>query len=409
MGRWREAARTAVERCRLLANCTEEPERITRTYLSTPMKEVHALIGGWLQEAGCAVRIDAVGNLRATKSGAGPNGPALRPAPTFVIGSHLDTVPNAGAFDGILGVMFGVALLEDLAGRALPYAIELIGFAEEEGVKYGIPFIGSRATVGSLDENLIERISPAIRDFGLDPARINEAKLPINVFGYLEFHIEQGPVLEHSGLPLGIVDAIAGQSRLMLHFEGKANHAGTTPMALRHDALAGAAEWIGAVERIAQDIRNLVATVGRITVEPGAGNVIAGAAHVSLDVRHAFDEVRRRGLQSILEASEAIAERRGLGLRTEARLDQSAVAMDADLTAKLERAVAAEGFSTHRMTSGAGHDAMILAPHFPTTMLFVRSPGGISHQPDETVHIEDVEAALACGSRFFADLERDYA
>jgi allantoate deiminase len=435
MGRWASAARTAVERCRLLASYTEEPGRITRTYLSPPMKEVHALIAGWLNAAGCEVRIDAVGNLRAASRAdplvrAGPPGPALprpnqsqvspkRPTrasaadqgvrPTFVIGSHLDTVPNAGAFDGILGVLLGVALLEDLAACTLPYAIELIGFSEEEGVRYGVPFIGSRAAVGSLDADLIGRISGAIRDFGLDPARIPDAKLPANVFGYLEFHIEQGPVLEHLGMRLGIVDGIAGQSRLMLHFEGKANHAGTTPMTLRHDALAGAAEWIGAVERIARETPQLVATVGRVAVEPGASNVIPGAAHASLDVRHISDEARQHGVRSILAAAEAIAQRRGLVLRIEPSLDQSAVAMDADLTAKLWRAANTEGIPAHTMTSGAGHDAMILAPYFPAAMLFVRSPGGISHHPDEAVNVEDVEAALACGSRFLADLERDYA
>src|SRR5580704_3193162 len=183
MGRWSGAARTAIERCRQLASYTEEPGRITRTYLSAPMKEVHGVVGGWLSEAGCVVSIDAVGNFRAMR------GTDQEVRPTFVIGSHLDTVPNAGAFDGVLGVVMGVALLESLAGRALPYAIELIGFSEEEGVRYGVPFIGSRATVGKLDANLIDRISPAIRDFGLDPAQIPEARLPANVFGYLEFHI----------------------------------------------------------------------------------------------------------------------------------------------------------------------------------------------------------------------------
>jgi allantoate deiminase len=402
VGEWSAAARTAIERCRLLAECTEVPGRISRTYLSPPMKEVHALIGNWLTAAGCEVRIDAVGNLRAMRN-------AKQKGATFVIASHLDTVPDAGAFDGILGVVLGVALLENLAGRALPYAIELIGFSEEEGVRFGVPFIGSRATVGSLDASLIERISSAIRDFGLDPARIPEARLPANVAGYLEFHIEQGPVLEHLGLPLGIVESIVGQSRLMLHFEGQANHAGTTPMALRHDALAGTAEWIGAVERIAGEIQQLVATVGLVTVEPGAGNVIAGAGHASLDLRHASDEVRQCGVRRILEAADAIAQRRGLGLRIEARLDQSAVAMDAGLTARLLRAANAEGIPAHCMTSGAGHDAMILAPHFAAAMLFVRSPGGISHHPSEAVNVEDVEAALACGSRFLVDLERDYA
>jgi allantoate deiminase len=361
------------------------------------MKEVHALIGQWLRAAGCEVRIDAVGNLRATR-------PGPREGGKFVIGSHLDTVPNAGAFDGILGVMLGVALLE-----SLPYAIELIGFSEEEGVRYGVPFIGSRAVVGTLDASLIARISGAIRDFGLDPARIPEAKLTGDVFGYLEFHIEQGPVLEQSGMPLGVVDAIAGQSRLMLHFEGKASHAGTTPMALRHDALAGAAVWIGIVEQTARAIADLVATVGRISVDPGAGNVIAGAAHVSLDVRHAGDEFRQGVVRRILKAAEAIAAHRGLGIRIDQCLDQSTVTMDADLTARLRRAATAEGFGVRNMVSGAGHDAMILAPHVPSAMLFVRSPGGISHHPDETVNVEDVAAALACGARFLADLERDYA
>jgi allantoate deiminase len=438
MRRWSGVARTVVERCRQLASFTEEPGRITRTYLSPPMKEVHAHIAGWLTDAGCEVRIDAVGNLRATraacradplvrgrppgrplsdhagqmslaKSGSGGTRADQGVRPTFLIGSHLDTVPNAGAFDGILGVVLGVALLEDLADRALPCDLELIGFSEEEGVRYGVPFIGSRAVVGTLDADLIGRISPAIRDFGLDPACIPQAKLPGTVCGYLEFHIEQGPVLEHLGLPLGVVDGIAGQSRLMLHFEGKANHAGTTPMALRHDALAGAAEWIGAVERIARETPQLVATVGRIAVDPGAGNVIAGAVHASLDVRHISDEVRQRGVRSILEAAEAVAQRRGLGVRTEVFLNQSAVPMDAGLTARLWRAATAEGLPAHSMTSGAGHDAMILAPYFPAAMLFVRSTGGISHHPDETVIVEDVEAALACGSRFLADLERDYA
>jgi len=302
-----------------------------------------------------------------------------------------------------------VALLESMAGRALPYAIELIGFAEEEGVKYGVPFLGSRGVVGSLDAGLVERMSGAMRDFGLDPARIAEAKLPAGVFGYLEFHIEQGPVLDGLGLPLSVVECIAGQSRLRLHFDGHANHAGTTPMTLRHDALAGAAEWVCAVERIATEIPQLVATVGNVAVEPGAGNVIAGAAHATLDVRHASDEVRHGGVRSILEAAGAIAQRRGLSLRVEPCLDQNTVAMDAALAARLCRAAAAEGFPGHRMTSGAGHDAMILAPHVPAAMLFVRSPGGISHRPDESVHLEDVEAALACGSRFLADLERDYA
>ena len=368
-----------IRRCRLLAQLTEEPCHITRTYLSPPMREVHRMVGAWMEEAGLCTHVDAVGNLRGVAS----------ERPSLMIGSHLDTVPHGGAFDGILGVMLAIAL----AGRHRDFPLEAVGFSEEEGVRFGVPYLGSRALVGTpvMDAPVLA----AIRDFGLDPDRIPDAVLGPDIRRYLEFHIEQGPVLESLGLPLGVVDAIAGTSRWDLRFEGRANHAGTTPMDMRHDALAGAAEWIGLVEHLGSTTAGLVATVGKLDVEPGVRNVIPGAVRVTLDVRHAMDEVRQRALKVLLDGAEHISRRRGLKVEGEALLDQPAAAMHFDWVAK---AVQMAGYPVHRMTSGAGHDAMILAQKVPASMLFLRSPGGISHHPDESVLAEDIDAALGVGS-----------
>lgn len=386
-----------IARCRALAECTEEPGFITRTFLSPPMREVHARLRAWMEQAGMRVHIDAAGNLRGVYE-------AVRPdAPRLYVGSHLDTVPHAGAFDGILGVVLGVALIERLAGRRLKFHLEVIGFSEEEGVRFGVPFIGSRAFIGDPVHDV--RVDEALRAYGLDPSRIGEAEAGADALGYLEFHIEQGPVLESLGLPLGVVAAIAGQSRLTVCFEGQANHAGTTPMPLRRDALAAAAEWISAVEREARGTEGLVATVGRLDAEPGAGNVIAGRVNASLDVRHPADAVRTTAVARLLRCAEQIAARRGLTACWEQRLDQAAVPMDAGAGELLERAIADTAGTVHRMTSGAGHDAMIVARRMPAAMLFLRSPRGISHHPDEAVLPEDVAAALAAGMRFLELLE----
>ena len=311
---WDAAARQTVQRCRMLASFSEEPGWITRTYLSAPMRDVHRALTEWLTRCSCVVSIDAAGNLRAVRPGSAN-------APKLIIGSHLDTVIHAGAFDGVLGVVTGVALIEALGRRELPFDIELVGFSEEEGVRFGLPFLGSRAVTGDLDENAVAMMSPAIGEFGLDPTELPFARLQGPVAGYLEFHIEQGPVLEQLGLPVGIVEAIAGQSRLEIRFEGSAAHAGTTPPHLRKDALAGAAEWIVAVERAMRDTPGLVATVGRLAVEPGAPNVIAGAANASLDIRHARDEIRHRAAGRLTREAEAIARGRGLRVCVETRSD----------------------------------------------------------------------------------------
>jgi len=396
-----------IARCKAIAELSEQPGCTTRTFLSPPMREVHRILRVRMESLGMSVSVDSAGNLRGFYEGIRPN------ASRLLIGSHLDTVPCAGAFDGILGVVLGIGVVESLNGRRLPFAIEIAGFSEEEGVRFGVPFIGSRALVGSADGALLEKrdargvsMAQAIRDFGLDPSRMSEAILKEPVLGYLEFHIEQGPVLDQLGLPLGVVEAIVGQTQARVSFRGRANHAGTTPMHLRHDAVAAVAEWILAVEREARAKPGLVATVGQVETLPGASNVIAGEARASLDVRHASDAQRTVGVDRILSSAKDIAEQRGLKFECSATQEQQTVACDPNLVVAMEKAVERAGFPVQRMTSGAGHDAMILAQKVPVAMLFLRSPGGISHHPDECVLSEDVAAALQTGLHFLEQFEQ---
>jgi allantoate deiminase len=363
------------------------------------MRDCHREIAEWLAPLGVETKIDAAGNLRAFYPA------AQEDAPRLLIGSHLDTVPDAGAFDGMLGVVLGVALLESLAGERLPFGIELLGFSEEEGVRFGTPFIGSRAVVGRLDEELLARtdkngvsVRIVIEKFGLQPDEIPGARLTGDILGYVEFHIEQGPVLEDLGLPLGVVDAIAGQAKLEFTFLGRANHAGTTPMHLRHDALAAAAEWIAAVEREGQRVPGLVATVGHVDPRPGVANVIAGEVRATLDVRHRDDDTRSAAVQALIRAAEEISARRGIRVHHATFTSHGSVAMDPHLVEQIEQAIRKAGCEPKRMASGAGHDAMILAEKVPAAMIFLRTPAGISHNPEETVRAEDVEKALAAGT-----------
>ncbi|SMB80584.1 allantoate amidohydrolase [Deinococcus hopiensis] len=393
-------AEQALVRCHTLATFTQEPGQLTRLFLSPPMRDVHSQLEGWAAALGLETSIDAAGNWHAVRHSADLE------ARTLLIASHLDTVPNAGAYDGPLGVVLGLGLLEALGDLAVPYHLHVVGFSEEEGVRFGVPFLGSRALVGTA-EPLLEltdaagvTVRQAIGDYGLDVSALSEARLRGEVLGYLEFHIEQGPVLEADGRALGAVSAVAGQSRFNLAFTGKANHAGTTPMHLRRDALTGAAEFILAAETQARQTPGLVATVGFIEARPGASNVIPGAAHFTLDVRHAEDEVRRRAQTELLETAGRIAAARHLSLKQEVRMEVSATPMDGVLTGLLGEALEAEGHGGSTLVSGAGHDAMVTGTVWPSTMLFVRSPGGISHHPDETVLAEDVEAALRVGVRF---------
>ena len=393
-----ELASEVVARCQKLATYSEDSTGTRRTFLSPPMHDCHAQVSAWLKAAEATVTIDAAGNLRGLYPG------TTSSAPLLLIGSHLDTVPNAGAYDGILGVVLAAALLELLGGRRLPFSIEVLGFSEEEGVRFGVPFIGSRALVGRLDGDLLSRhdkngisVEKAIRNFGLNPAEIPEAAVRNNCLAYLEFHIEQGPVLENLGRPLAAVGAIVGQNRLEFTFTGRSNHAGTTPMHLRRDALAAAAEWTATTEALARRTPGLVATVGSLDAKPGAINVIAGEARATLDLRHASDATRTQTLDDLTREAETIAAKRGLSVSWRTLLAQRAVPMDPFLTEQIEHAIGKAGCQPHRMPSGAGHDAMILAEKIPAAMIFLRSPGGISHDPAESVHVQDVECALDCG------------
>ncbi len=398
-------AAEVIARCRKLASFSEDAGGTRRTFLSAPMRDCHREIAGWLEALGAQVHVDAVGNLRGFYPGVSPG------VPRILVGSHLDTVPNAGAFDGILGVVLVVGLVKSLEGMKLPFGIEVVGFSEEEGVRFGVPFIGSRALVGRVDEELLGRkdeqgvsVRKAIQDFGLNPNEISKAAPGDDVLGYIEFHIEQGPVLEHLGRPLGVVEAIVGQNRLEFTFSGQANHAGTTPMNLRRDALAAAAEWILAVESLAQSTGGIVATVGFVEARPGATNVIAGEARATLDIRHASDRARTEALDELIRRAESIAARRGVTVKWRTLLAQHAVAMDPFLTEQIEHAIQKAGCEPHRMASGAGHDAMILAEKIPAAMIFLRTPGGISHDPSESVHLDDVARALDCGRHLLTQL-----
>ena len=395
-------AATIIARCRELARITDIPGQTTRLFLSPATRDAHTLLAWWIRQAALTspiseTRTDDAGNLRDLRRSAHPD------APTLILFSHLDTVPNAGAFDGPLGVLLALAVFEQLGATLLPFHIELIAFAEEEGARFGFPFLSSLAVIGQLTPELLARtdadgisVAQAIKNFGLDPDRIPlTCPLLPNTFAALEVHIEQGPIIEKEDASLAVVEAIVGQSRLELTFEGQANHAGTTPMSLRRDALAAAAQWIVEVERYAANYTQLVATVGRMSALPGAMNVVPGTVHTSLDVRHPKDESRHAAVAHLLTKAEAAGALRGVRVHSTEISAQRAVPMDRDLTVKLHQAAERAGFDAKSIFSGAGHDAMILAPAVPTTMLFVRSPNGLSHHPDESVREEDVEAALA--------------
>jgi allantoate deiminase len=401
----RERALHAIAECRHIATLSEEQGRITRRFLTPPVHDVHAHLGARMKALGLMTQADAAGNLRGLWQ------PAGAPRKRLILGSHIDTVPDAGAFDGVLGVTLALELVAMAQELALPLAIEVIAFSEEEGVRFGVPFLGSRAVAGRFDPALLglkdsEGVSleEAIRVFGLDPSKAAEAAMDENVVAFVEIHIEQGPVLEAEGLNVAAVTGIVGQTRLSLEFAGHANHAGTTPMHLRHDALAAAAEWIHSVEALALRTEGLVATVGKMEIRPNAANVVPGSVKVSLDVRHAGDENRESAVEELLAQARGIADGRGLTVEWKGLLDEPAVLMDERLTGLLTESLADAGFPAKTMPSGAGHDAMVMAMRVPTAMLFLRSPGGISHHPDEAVRDDDVEAALLVGRKFLERL-----
>ena len=378
-----------------LAAITAEPGRLTRLFLTPEQKRATELVRSWMNQAGMATRTDAIGNLIGRYEGTRPGLPAL------VVGSHLDTVRDAGKYDGMLGVLTAIACVEQLhrEGIRLPFAIEVVGFSDEEGVRFGSTLLGSRAFAGTFEPGLIESrdakgltVADALREFGLDPATIQTAARTSNeILAYVELHIEQGPVLEKMDLPVGCVTSINGATRFKIEVNGKAGHAGTVPMAGRHDALAASAECILAVERRCASEEELVGTVGFIEALPGAVNVIPGEVRFSLDVRAPDDAQRQRAVGDIMRAIEAIAQRRDVAIKITKSHEAAAVPCSPWLMAQIDRAIEAEGITRCHLASGAGHDGMAVAAITDIGMIFVRCAGGISHNPAEAIKAEDAE------------------
>jgi allantoate deiminase len=384
-----------MRRAEALAGITEEPGRLTRSFLTPEHKRAGEMVIGWMRAAGMSAGFDAIGNVAGRYEARTPGAPAL------LLGSHLDTVRDAGRYDGILGVLSAIACVEELnrRGERLDFALEVFGFGDEEGVRFQSTLLGSRAVAGRFDKALLERrdaggvsLREALLAFGLEPERIaTAARRPQQALAYVELHIEQGPVLETEGLPLGVVTSIAGASRYAVTLTGEAGHAGTVPMGLRRDALAAAAEAVLLVERRCAGAPGLVGTVGRIAAQPGAINVIPGRAEFTLDIRAAEDEERRRAAEDILSGIEDICRRRGVTLERAQTHDNAAAACAPWLMAQLDRAVAARGIPIRHLPSGAGHDAMVMTAIAEIGMLFVRCGRGISHNPAEMITAADAE------------------
>jgi allantoate deiminase len=392
-------ADAVVARCRELARVSDEDGLLVRGFGGPAMERANALVGRWMAEAGMAVRTDAarnlVGSIPGSDAGAG----------MLLLGSHLDTVRDAGAFDGPLGVLVAIACVERLRGQevTLPFGVHVLGFSDEEGLRFGTAYLGSRAVAGTLDGETLQMRDAggvSVREaLGGDAAAASWRGE--RLLGYCEVHIEQGPVLEERDAPVGVVDAIAGATRAEVRFTGRAGHAGTVPMVLRRDAACAVAEFVLAVEAAGREVPDLVATVGRLGVEPGAPNVVPGAALASLDVRHADDAVRGGTVARLRRRAEEIGAARGVAVTWTPRLDTAAVAMDPALSDALARAA---GPGVPRLPSGAGHDAVALAEAMPVAMLFVRCAGGVSHHPDESVDAADVAVALDVLDRFVRGL-----
>jgi allantoate deiminase len=383
-----------LRRCDELGAISEEPGRLTRRFATGALVEAGAHVERWMREAGLRTRVDAVGNVIGRLESSCEA--------TLLVGSHLDTVRDAGRYDGPLGVLAGIALAERLAGAPLPFSLEVLAFADEEGLRYGTPYLGSRVVAGSFRLEDLDRrdedgiaMRDAIRDAGGAPDAIpGEARRAETLLGYLELHIEQGPLLESLDRHVGVVSAIAGRTRARLELDGAAGHAGTVPMALRRDPLVAAARIVERVDAVARASEGLVATVGELLVEPGAANVIPGRVTLSIDLRSPDDASRLEAWESLAADAGLLATQGGVELRPLELEHTAAVACDPRLRALLKAAAAARGVDAPSLVSGAGHDAVILAGVTPTAMLFVRSPGGVSHHPDESVRIEDVAVAL---------------
>ena len=397
------------DHCEALAKLSELDGGLTRVYLSDEQRRANVLVLGWMREAGMSARLDAAGNCVGRYEGERPGLPAL------VLGSHLDTVRDAGRYDGMLGVIAGIECVHalDARGRRLPFAVEVIGFADEEGTRFNATLLGSRAVAGTFRREVLDAVDrqgismrEALRRFDLDPERIGEAaKRREDVLAYAELHIEQGPVLEAEGLPVGVVTAINGANRYAVEIDGMAGHAGTVPMTLRQDAMAAAAECVLAVERRAAAEPELVGTVGKLECLPGAVNVVPGKVRFTIDVRSPRDGSRLAAAADLVREMQAICDRRGVSV-TIAKTHEGKTAPCAGwLQAQIGEAIAAEGLPVRKLPSGAGHDGMAMIDLADIGMLFVRCEKGISHNPAEAITLADAETGARVFLRFIENFD----
>jgi allantoate deiminase len=399
---------TIVSRIESLAALSDEPDKLTRLYLGPAHGRAAKQVEAWMLAAGMTVRHDAVGSVVGRYEGETPN------AQTLLLGSHIDTVRNAGRFDGTLGVLVAMTVVEKLQRerKRLPFAIEVVAFGDEEGVRFPGTLTGSRALAGRFDPKVLDEIDrdgisrrEALKAFGCDVSEIAaEARDPTRILGYLEVHIEQGPVLENANLPVAVVTAISGATRGTITVTGVGGHAGTVPMHLRRDASAAAAEMILAVERLATDASDVVATVGVFDVPDGAVNAIPGRATFTIDVRSPLDAIRKSALADLKLAFAEIAQRRSVAVEIALNYDAPAAMCDPHFTTALSAAIERSGLEVRHLPSGAGHDGMSFKDKIPFAMLFVRCRGGVSHDPAEFTAQADIEIAASvlidCVERF---------
>lgn len=395
-----ELGREIVRRIGALGAISETPDHLTRIFLSPEHRAAADLLLSWMRDGGMTAHLDAIGNVCGRYEGERAGLPCL------MLGSHYDTVRDAGKWDGPLGLITAISCVADLhrRGKRLPFAVEVTGFADEEGVRFASTLLGSRAVAGTFDESVLGSkdsagltMREALTTFGLDPDHIGAAaRVRGELLAYIELHIEQGPVLEGLDLPVGIVTAISGATRLAASLTGMAGHAGTVPMLLRRDALAGAAECIVEIEQFCRtDQDGLVGTVGYIDARPGATNVIPGQVSFTIDIRAPSDAHRKLAVADIVRRIENIARRRKLQLQLDVTHENRTVPCAPWLRDRMSEAVAAEGIRAFELPSGAGHDGMAMIDIADVAMLFVRCRGGISHHPDE--HVDPADAAAGAG------------
>ena len=399
------AGRRLMARLDAFAAFSDEPRRLTRLFLSDAHRRAAQAFIGWCGETGLEARIDAAGNVVARYEGRRAGAPAL------MLGSHIDTVRDAGRYDGNYGALAALAVVEALAerGERLDHAIEIVAFGDEEGVRFRTTLTGSRALAGTYPEDALDQrdsggvsMREALKAFGGDPERAGSIRRS-GVAAFVEAHIEQGPLLEAEGLALGIVTSINGATRLEVGVDGVAGHAGATPMRLRRDALTAGAEMALAIEAHARSQADLVATVGRFDVWPDATNVIPGHVQFSIDVRSSDDKRRAAALADLEARLAAIAAARGVSVSIARPHDANAFTCDPSIIAGLKRAVEAVGVAPRLLPSGAGHDTMAMGKLCPAGMLFVRCKGGVSHSPLESITVEDCALGLAALTRFVSD------